>query len=264
MTNDIQPIDSFIFYRSFFEAIKYLPKENKAEIYDAICEFALNGNITEFDNPISSGFMHLIKPQLIANQRKRENGLKGAEYGKLGGRPKKEENPKETPNKPLNNPKGTPNVNVNVNDECIIGNVLIDNALINNEEEDKKPKQKKPKPIQQEEKNSLLLLLEESFILETNNPIENFSLQYIPKIFKDEYFKRTARTDRIQFYWEEFTEFWLSEEAKKYKKGVKANWKATWGKHIERIIPNLVKIPKTDTNQIKDISTLINTEQKYG
>jgi hypothetical protein len=34
--------DSFIFYRSFFEATKPLSQEQKAELFDCICEFALN------------------------------------------------------------------------------------------------------------------------------------------------------------------------------------------------------------------------------
>jgi len=51
----------------------------------------------------------LIKPQLEANYKRFLNGKKGADFGKLGGRPK-------TPKKPLDNPKLTPNVNVNVND----------------------------------------------------------------------------------------------------------------------------------------------------
>ena len=35
--------DSFIFYRSFLEAIKCMPSEVQAEIYPAIVEYALNG-----------------------------------------------------------------------------------------------------------------------------------------------------------------------------------------------------------------------------
>jgi uncharacterized membrane protein YfhO len=141
-------------------------------------------------------------------------------------------------------------------DEQQTNNKQITNKQQTNNKQITTNKNKKNERKKEVVENSLLLLLQESFIAETNNAIENFSLQYIPKLFKDEYFKRTGRNDRINFYWEEFTEFWLSEEARKYKKGVKANWKATWGKHIERILPNLVKIPKTDNTQIKDISTL--------
>ena len=32
--------ESFIFYRSFYEAIKCMPQDVQAEIYPAICEYA--------------------------------------------------------------------------------------------------------------------------------------------------------------------------------------------------------------------------------
>ena len=35
--------ESFIFYRSFYEAIKCMPQDVQAEIYPAICEYALFG-----------------------------------------------------------------------------------------------------------------------------------------------------------------------------------------------------------------------------
>jgi len=94
---------SFIFYRSFFEASKPLGKEQKAELFDAICEYALNQEETERE-PIVNAMFALIKPQLDANNKRYENGKKG-------GRP-------ITKKKPNNNQKETkskPNVNVNVN-----------------------------------------------------------------------------------------------------------------------------------------------------
>jgi len=35
--------DSMIIYRSFYEAIKELPKENQAEVWSAVYELGLNG-----------------------------------------------------------------------------------------------------------------------------------------------------------------------------------------------------------------------------
>lgn len=103
--------DSFIFYRSFYEAIKDLDKTKQLEVYNAIFEYSLN-----FKEPslkgISSTVFKLILPQLKANNNRYHNGKKGAEHGAKGGRPN---NPKETPKKPLNNPKLTPNKNVNDN-----------------------------------------------------------------------------------------------------------------------------------------------------
>ena len=103
--------DSFIFYRSFYEAIKDLPRDVQGEIYTAIMEYGLYGKETENLKPIARSIFTLMRPQIEANNKRFENGMKGAEFGKLGGRPKK-----ETPKKPQRNPKETPNVNDNVND----------------------------------------------------------------------------------------------------------------------------------------------------
>lgn len=35
--------DSFVFYRSFFEAIKRMPPDVQTEVYPAIVEYALDG-----------------------------------------------------------------------------------------------------------------------------------------------------------------------------------------------------------------------------
>lgn len=105
--------ESMIFYKSFYDAIKGLDAELQAEIYNAVFSYGLYGEELEL-SPIANTIFTLIKPQIDANNKRKENGKKGAEYGKLGGRPKKN-NPEETPQKPLNNPTETPNVNVNAN-----------------------------------------------------------------------------------------------------------------------------------------------------
>ena len=113
---------SFIFYRSFYEAIANLDDDTRLACYDAILAFGMDGEEIELEGVAKSIFT-LIKPQLEANNRRYENGCKGAEYGSLGGRPKKNveedpeqisegdnlenplgdnlENPKKTPKKPL-------------------------------------------------------------------------------------------------------------------------------------------------------------------
>lgn len=110
--------ESFIFYRSFYEAVDSLPLENQARIYKAIASYALNGEIIKL-NQWENALFKTIRPQLDANQKRFENGCKGAEYGKLGGAPKGNQNarknPKTTPKQPQDNPKTTPNVNDNVN-----------------------------------------------------------------------------------------------------------------------------------------------------
>ena len=106
--------ESVVIYRSFIEAIGALPDEYRTQAYDALFALALDGKGYEGDNPVIKAVMLLVAPQIEANNKRYENGKKGAEYGKLGGRPKKE-NPTETPNKPQENPTETPNVNVNDN-----------------------------------------------------------------------------------------------------------------------------------------------------
>ena len=114
--------ESFVFYRSFYDAIKDLPRDVQGEIYTAIMEYSLYGKETENLKPIARSVFTLMKPQIDVNNKRFENGKKGAEHGSKGGRPRKEEtprkpqnNPEETPIKPQENPKETPNVNDNVN-----------------------------------------------------------------------------------------------------------------------------------------------------
>lgn len=103
--------DSTVIYKSFYESLKEIPKKNQADVWAAICEFAFFGKELELSG-ISKTVWILIKPQIVSNNKKYENGTKGAEYGKLGGRGNKRKpqtNPKQTPNI-------TPNDNVNDND----------------------------------------------------------------------------------------------------------------------------------------------------
>ena len=65
--------DSFIFYRSFYEAAKELNAKDKAKLFDAICELSLNFEHIELEG-VAKGFFTLIKPQIEANIKKYENG----------------------------------------------------------------------------------------------------------------------------------------------------------------------------------------------
>lgn len=105
--------DSFIFYRSFYEAIKDLPKKEYEECIRAICEYGLNGKIVEVSGKMSKVAMTLILPQLEANYKRYENGSKGGRPKKTNGFENKKPNgyEKKKPNKNVND-----NENVNVND----------------------------------------------------------------------------------------------------------------------------------------------------
>ena len=107
--------DSFIFYRSFYEAISELPKENQADTYNAIMQYALNQKEIELTG-ISKAIFSLVKPQLDANYKKYENGKQKkskTETKQKQTKSKIETNVNENVNKNVNDNE---NVNVNVND----------------------------------------------------------------------------------------------------------------------------------------------------
>jgi hypothetical protein len=98
--------DGFVFYRSFYDAIRELEPELRAEVYDAICEYGFTGEMPECSGVVR-GFLHLVKPQIDANQRRYENGRRG-------GRPRKTEmaesetEAKPSKNQPETNPEPKP------------------------------------------------------------------------------------------------------------------------------------------------------------
>lgn len=113
--------DSFIFYKSFYEAISKLEKKSdKLEIYEAIFQYIFFDENPELKNAPAMAFA-LIKPQLDANNVKYENGRKG-------GRPKikTEKYPKQ--NQTETEPKRNENENVNVN-ENVNENENVEPAL---------------------------------------------------------------------------------------------------------------------------------------
>ncbi len=91
--------DGFVFYRSFYEGIKDLPRDIQGEVLTAIMEYGLNGVTTENLKPVARAIFTLIKPQIDANNQKFING-------KNGGRPPKEKpnhNQEKTKPKPKSN-----------------------------------------------------------------------------------------------------------------------------------------------------------------
>lgn len=119
--------ESFVIYRSFYEALKDLPDEMRLLLHDAIMEYGLYGIEPTDLPPIPKSIFTLIKPQLDANNRKYENGKKGGrprkvqepEHGQKATEKEAEKNQEETKPKPRKNQEETkaePNVNANVNE----------------------------------------------------------------------------------------------------------------------------------------------------
>ena len=102
-------------YNSFLEAADLLGDKEFRECVLKLRDFALYGNDVQSDDPVVEAILRMAKPNIDAAaaryQRCIDNGNKGKEYGREGGRPRKGENkeeyderkrPLKTPRKPLN------------------------------------------------------------------------------------------------------------------------------------------------------------------
>lgn len=109
--------DSFIFYRSFYEALEGIPNDIRLEIYDAIMQYGLYEVFPDNLSPYAQMAVKLIFPLIDKNNQRYNNGCKG-------GRPKKEENNQSiTEQKPNNNQIITnPKPNDNDNDDDNVDN----------------------------------------------------------------------------------------------------------------------------------------------
>ena len=101
---------SFVFYDSFLSAMKHLNDAEFRECVLKIRDYALEGVDEESISPMVNVIIAMAKPNLDSAKRRYmasvENGKKGAEYGKLGGAPKgnqnaRKNNPQSTPKRPL-------------------------------------------------------------------------------------------------------------------------------------------------------------------
>lgn len=110
--------DSFIFYRSFYEAAQDLEDADRLKFYDAVLEYALNGSETLTERSSARAVFKSVRPQIDVNNQRYENGKKGG--APLGNKNAKKQ-PKTTKKQPKHNQSTTkkqPNVNVNVNDNA--------------------------------------------------------------------------------------------------------------------------------------------------
>lgn len=107
--------DSFVFYKSFYEAALELDAPDRLEFYDALTQYAIAGKEADIESPVARAIFKMARPQIDANVKRREDGKKGAEYGILGGRPKKEKRDGVSDKNPSGVIEKTPNVNVNAN-----------------------------------------------------------------------------------------------------------------------------------------------------
>ena len=118
--------DSFIFYRSFWEAIREVDDAGQRQLYAAIAAFALDGIEPQLTGLIKAVWL-VIRPQLEANRKRYENGKRGGApkgssnnpAGRRGkGAPEAPQEPKTnqelTKNKANNNENNNENENENI------------------------------------------------------------------------------------------------------------------------------------------------------
>lgn len=117
--------NSFVFYRSFLDAIEDLEEAEQLKAFWYIAQYGLDGLEPDEKSPARAVFKS-TKAQIDANYKRYQNGTKG-------GRPKTEKEPNDnqtiTKRKPSHNqaitkaePNVNDNVNVNVNDNEKIDN----------------------------------------------------------------------------------------------------------------------------------------------
>jgi len=86
--------DGFVFYKSFYDAVKELDPQIRLNFYEALFEYALEGQEPDIQG-VEKAFFLFVKPQIDANNKRYENG-------KSGGR-KPNVNQTETKTKPKPN-----------------------------------------------------------------------------------------------------------------------------------------------------------------
>lgn len=108
--------DSFIFYKSFRDALQEVSEDVRLQIYDAIVDYSLGiTDKIEFRGIAKIAWL-LIKPQLDANIKRYKNGSKGgAPKGNKNARKTTEKQPKNNQRLNEKTTEKQPNKNVNVN-----------------------------------------------------------------------------------------------------------------------------------------------------
>ena len=118
--------DSFLFYRSFMEALEDLNDKQYAKVMRAITKFALDGEEIALSG-VEKVIFTLTKPQIIANNKRYENGCRGGRNSTKEEAKQVQDDTELQPNKNQTVTKAkpncnqdetnlTPNENVNVND----------------------------------------------------------------------------------------------------------------------------------------------------
>lgn len=90
--------DQFTFYKSFWEAMKSLPKKDQIQFVTAVCNYVFDDSDVNVSGPAAAAFL-LVKPVLDKASKRSESGKKGIS--------KREANRKQTSSKTESNEKQT-------------------------------------------------------------------------------------------------------------------------------------------------------------
>lgn len=179
--------ESFVFYKSFYDAINLLGEKAQLKLYKSIMKLNFNccKTMTEIEqlcdeietelkqNRHTFAQFLLIKPQILANFSKYLNGCKGADSGHLGGAPKGNNNAGK------NNPKTTPNENVfneeyKMNNENENGVGLVCNLNFDKCFKIYSENCNKLLPLNYERRSRIVLEELNQFLIETNYDFDYF------------------------------------------------------------------------------------------
>ena len=139
--------ESFVFYKSFLDAIELLPEGEQLKAFKLIAHYGANGELPEGEQTLANAIFLMAKPNIDATKEKRSNGKKGGRPAKETEKNAEKEKPEitetenhgyENENHRFSKPESNVDVNVNV-DGNVDGNVngnVDDN--VNGDEESKK------------------------------------------------------------------------------------------------------------------------------
>lgn len=141
--------DSFIFYRSFNDALKKLPTKDQLGLFRAIVDYSLDGIEPKDLSLVSECVFTAIKPVLLANTKRYENGKKGGApkgnsnnpNGRKGKEKGDETNQEPTKNQPRINQEPTKNQpnkdkDVDLNLDKDLNNTSLSLSLSKSERDD--------------------------------------------------------------------------------------------------------------------------------
>ena len=117
--------ESFVFYRSFYEAIQKLPEEYQLELMQVIMKYNFEEELPKM-SPVVEAMFTLIKPNIDKASERYERCV---ENGKKGGRPKTETKPKENLNETKKKPNENQDINLNDNDNDNDNDNVNDNNI---------------------------------------------------------------------------------------------------------------------------------------